>query len=54
MESGSFKGIEFIVIVGVVVWFYFRQMGNLKRLKEERETKQAADASSKTEPPAKS
>jgi hypothetical protein len=43
MESGSFKGLEFVVIVGVVVWFYFTQMRNLKTLKEEREAKQQAE-----------
>ncbi|MGD8208069.1 MAG: hypothetical protein PVH47_08325 [Thiohalocapsa sp.] len=40
MESGSLKGLEFILIVGVVAWFYFAQMRNLKRLKAEREAKQ--------------
>ncbi|MGB5734278.1 MAG: hypothetical protein WBM40_07545 [Thiohalocapsa sp.] len=43
MESGSFKGLEFVVIVGVVAWFYFTQMRKLKTLKEEREAKQQAE-----------
>jgi len=45
IESSSFKGLEFVVIVGVVVWFYFKQMRNLKTLKEEREAKQQAETS---------
>jgi len=45
MESGSFKALELVVIVGVVVWFYFTQMRNLKTLKEEREAKQQAETS---------
>jgi hypothetical protein len=57
MESGSFKGLEFVVIVGVVAWFYFTQMGNLKSLKQEREAKQHAKATaeqrSTAESPAK-
>ena len=51
MESGSFKGIEFIVIVAVVVWFYFSQMRNLKTLKEEREAKQQAETSGEQRSP---
>jgi len=43
MESGSFKGLEFVVLVGVVVWFYFTQMRNLKTLKAEREAKKQAE-----------
>ena len=41
MESSSLKGLEFLVIVGAVAWFYMSQQRNLKRLKEEREAKQA-------------
>jgi len=44
MESGSFKGLEFVVIVGVVAWFYVTQMRKLKTLKEEREAKQQAES----------
>lgn len=43
MESGSFKGLEFVVIVGVVAWFYVTQMRNLKTLKQEREAKQQTE-----------
>ena len=61
MESGSFKGLEFVVIVGVVAWFYVTQMRKLKTLKEEREAKQQAEPAteskaeqrSTTESPAK-
>ncbi|MCF7985086.1 MAG: hypothetical protein K9L70_11845 [Thiohalocapsa sp.] len=48
MDSGSFKALELLLIVGVVGWLYVSQMRNLRRLKEEREAKQreegAADA----------
>jgi hypothetical protein len=40
MES-NLKGLEFLLIVGVVAWFYFSQMSKLKKLKEEREAKTA-------------
>lgn len=40
MASESLKGLEFVLIVGVVVWFYFAQTRNLRRLREEREAKQ--------------
>ena len=40
MESGSFRGLEFLVIVGVVAWFYFAQTHNLRRLKEELKAKE--------------
>ncbi len=39
MESSSLKGLEFLVIVGAVAWFYIAQQRNLKRLKAEREAK---------------
>jgi hypothetical protein len=45
VESGAFKGLEFVLIVAVVAWFYFSQMHNLKRLKQEREAKQGDAAS---------
>jgi hypothetical protein len=38
VDTGAFKGLELILIVGAVGWFYVSQMGNLKRLREERET----------------
>jgi hypothetical protein len=37
------KGLELLLIVGVVAWFYFSQMSNLKKLKEEREAKSDTD-----------
>jgi hypothetical protein len=40
MDSGSFKALELLLIVGVVGWLYVTQMRNLRRLKEEREAKQ--------------
>ena len=40
MDTGAFKAIELIVIVGAIVWFYSSQQRNLKRLKDEREDKQ--------------
>jgi hypothetical protein len=39
METSSLKGLEFLVIIGAVAWFYVAQTRNLKRLKEEREAK---------------
>lgn len=48
METGTFKGIEFILILGLVGWFYFSQMGKLKKLKEEREAKRDAASSETT------
>lgn len=39
MDSGSFKALELLLIVGVVGWLYVTQMRNLRRLKEEREAK---------------
>ncbi|MCG6941139.1 MAG: hypothetical protein LJE69_07805 [Thiohalocapsa sp.] len=39
MDTSALKGLELLVIVGAVVWFYQSQMRNLKQLKEERETK---------------
>jgi hypothetical protein len=44
MDSSSLKGLEFLVIVGAVAWFYVAQQRNLKRLKEEREAKEKATA----------
>jgi hypothetical protein len=43
METGTLKGLELALIAGVVLWFYFRQMGQLKSLKEQREAKREAD-----------
>jgi hypothetical protein len=40
METSSLKGLELLVIVGVVAWFYFSQMSKLDKLKKEREAKQ--------------
>jgi hypothetical protein len=39
MDTSSLKGLEFLIIVGVVAWFYFAQTSKLKKLKEEREAK---------------
>ncbi|WP_156427923.1 hypothetical protein [Thiohalocapsa sp. ML1] len=39
MDTSSLKGLEFLIIVGAVAWFYFSQMSKLKRLKQEREAK---------------
>ncbi|WP_295883643.1 hypothetical protein [uncultured Thiohalocapsa sp.] len=39
MDSSSLKGLEFLVIIGAVVWFYVSQQNKLKRLKAEREAK---------------
>jgi hypothetical protein len=44
METGTLKGLELALIAGVVLWFYFRQMGQLKSLKQQREAKQESDA----------
>ncbi len=44
MDTGSFKILELLLIVGVVGYFYIRQRNNLQRLKEEREARQANDA----------
>lgn len=46
MDTGSFKLLELLLIVGVVGYFYINQRNNLQRLKEEREAKQAEDAKS--------
>ena len=43
MDTSSLKGLELLLIVGVVGYFYIRQRNNLQRLKEEREAKQAED-----------
>jgi hypothetical protein len=40
MDTSSLKGLELLVIVGAVAWFYFSQMSKLDRLKREREHKQ--------------
>lgn len=45
MDSGSVKVLELALIVGVVGYFYWRQRGNLQRLKEEREAKRKAESS---------
>ncbi|WP_200240538.1 hypothetical protein [Thiohalocapsa halophila] len=39
MDSSSLKGIEFLVIIGAVAWFYVSQQQKLKKLKAEREAK---------------
>jgi NADH:ubiquinone oxidoreductase subunit 6 (subunit J) len=39
MDTSSLKGLELLVIVGAVAWFYLSQQRNLKRLREEREAK---------------
>lgn len=45
MDSSALKGIEFLVIIGAVAWFYVSQQQKLKKLKAEREAKrQAAEA----------
>ncbi|MBK5940012.1 hypothetical protein CCR96_12345 [Halochromatium roseum] len=44
VDTGSFKALELLVIVGVVGYFYINQRNNLQRLKEEREAKQTKDA----------
>ena len=53
MDSGSFKALELLLIVGVVGWLYVTHMRNLRRLKEEREAKQreegAADSQQRTD-----
>ena len=41
MDSSSLKGLEFLVIVGAVAWFYVSQTAKLKKLKAEREAKAA-------------
>jgi NADH:ubiquinone oxidoreductase subunit 6 (subunit J) len=51
MDTGTFKAIELIVIVGAVVWLYSSQQRNLKRLKDEREARQQAETSSDDKPP---
>jgi len=43
MDTGTLKGLELALIAGVVLWFYFRQMGQLKSLKEQREAERKAD-----------
>ncbi|MGB5831332.1 MAG: hypothetical protein WBG92_05005 [Thiohalocapsa sp.] len=47
MEAGSLKGLEFVLIVGVVVWFYFAQTRNLRKLKDDRDAKQAQEKDSR-------
>lgn len=44
MDAGSLKGLELLLIVGVVGYFYLRQRSNLQRLKEEREAKQGKES----------
>lgn len=44
MEMSTLKGIEFIVIIALVGWFYFKQTNDLKRLKAEREAKQEEES----------
>jgi hypothetical protein len=48
MDSSSLKGLEFLVIIGAVAWFYVSQQNKLKRLKAEREAK-AEQTAPKTE-----
>jgi hypothetical protein len=49
MDSGAFKALELLLIVGVVGWLYVTQTRNLRRLKEEREAKrQSADRTDET------
>jgi hypothetical protein len=50
MDTGAFKAIELIVIVGAIVWFYSSQQRNLKRLKDEREAKQRSTPSAENAP----
>jgi hypothetical protein len=44
MDTGTLKGLELLLIVGVVGYFYLRQRSNLQRLKEEREAKQREES----------
>jgi hypothetical protein len=39
MDSSALKGLEFLVIIGAVAWFYVSQQQKLKKLKAEREAK---------------
>ena len=40
METSTLKGLELLLIVGLVGWFYLSQRRNLARLKAEREAKE--------------
>jgi hypothetical protein len=44
METGTLKGLELALIAGAVLWFYFRQMGQLKSLKGQRDVQRESDA----------
>jgi hypothetical protein len=44
METSSLKGLEFLVIVGAVAWFYFSQMSKLNKAKQARTSKPKNDA----------
>ncbi len=43
MSSGSLKGLELVLIVGVVFWFAYSQLNALKRTKPTDSDKPAAD-----------
>lgn len=43
METGTLKGLELALIAGVVLWFYFRQMGQLKSMKGQRDADRDRD-----------
>jgi hypothetical protein len=43
MSSGSLKGLEVILIAGVVFWFAYSQLTALKRTKPTDSTKPTAD-----------
>ncbi len=47
METGTLKGLELALLAGVVLWFYFSQMGKLKTLKQAREAKQGSEDDNK-------
>ncbi|NEX18321.1 MAG: hypothetical protein C1943_17380 [Halochromatium sp.] len=44
MDSGSIQALELLLIIGVVGYFILSQQNNLRRLKKEREAKQAEEA----------
>jgi hypothetical protein len=44
------KGLELLLIVGVVAWFYVSQMSNLKKLKDAREAKSDSDPKKPDDP----
>lgn len=47
MDTSSLKGLEFLVIIGAIAWFYMSQTGKLKKLKEEREDKEQSGPTAK-------